>query len=228
MSAITLHNTAPAGYKEITIFKKTPKGDYVTDKATNKPKEFSCLQEKKTGDIYNDDPAYIVAIKCAILFFATPLIAIGVMAWNLCKIPIDLTRVTLLTLKNFGKWWKEKGPCSACVKSAKFFLEKTCKVLLQDLWHIVRAPIYCIGMQILTLIGIAFPFWARKKIAKLEYHWQDKIPLKYDIRELDKEEKTKFCPLLWKEEKKPQACYIAHCFQPLGNLKKDSNLILKK
>jgi hypothetical protein len=52
--------------------------------------EISYLMKKETGDLYWDEDVAPVAVKCALVFVATPLYTLGVMSWYALQIPFDL------------------------------------------------------------------------------------------------------------------------------------------
>jgi hypothetical protein len=68
-------------------------GKAVKDPATGKVKKKSVItyiEDIRTGNLYLDEEAHVVAFKCFVLVFAIPFYTVGKMAWHLFKIPCGL------------------------------------------------------------------------------------------------------------------------------------------
>jgi hypothetical protein len=211
-----------SSWREVVVSEKDENGNVLKNKDGN-PIETTYIEDAKTGDLYVNDDRFVVAVKSAMAFAATPILAAGVMVWNIGKIFFDIVRISFNVLQNFGTWWKEKG----LFHIVKEFFGRIFKaVICQDLWHIVRAPFYAIGMMMAAGIGVICPYFGRKWVAKIENSWQDGFSHERDIRVAGEKESLTLCPVIWKESKEARVFYLAHCFQVQGNIHKPNILIL--
>jgi hypothetical protein len=72
----------------------SPRFEPVTLFNHERREEIDYLMEIKTGDLYRQEPQLSIAIKCGLIFCATPLYVFLVMSWYSCKLVADCTTLS--------------------------------------------------------------------------------------------------------------------------------------
>src|SRR5579862_8762037 len=63
----------------------------------------SYIEDVKTGEMYLDEPGYVVATKCALIALNMPFYTAGKMAWHLFKTPIEIGAMVIDTIIKVGQ-----------------------------------------------------------------------------------------------------------------------------
>lgn len=145
-----------------------------------------------SGERYRYDPLHVIAMKCAAIFLATPIYLGLYMAWHASR------AVSTLFTQKISQWPKH---------------------LFNDIWCIVRAPIFAIGMMLAAPVGILQPLHGRKLVSEIERKWHFDASYKEDFRLLQDEKDLDILVYLKEallDRSSTTTCYLAHCFQPLG------------
>ena len=89
--------------------------------------------------------------------------------------------------------------------------------IIQDIWRIVRIPIFMTGMMLAALYGMVSPYDGRHLMGKIEFSWHDGAPCRMDWRHARSED-------LFQLERDIQAIkkgkfhFLAYCMQKSGNI----------
>lgn len=119
--------------------------------------------ELATGKRFLQEPVLNISIKCALIFFGSFLYA-----------PLYLStlalRGALLPMAIVAKHvsYFVKDPSRATAAGIGRALMKGPYALLKEIWHIVKIPLYVIGLQAAALQGIIHPLEGRKNFGELE------------------------------------------------------------
>jgi len=168
-------------------------------------KDVVLVYNENTGNFYKPDTISSVSAKCLGVALMNPIYTVARIMYHAVKIIVDFVRLIFVKIADFSKDLETEGFCGALTKNLKdFFIEVIFKTA-GNVWEIVRAPIYGVGVQIAAFEGIFDdPYKARDHIAKIESTWNHEKDRHEDIRHGLKE---------------GDAFFGAYCFQPVGNIK---------
>lgn len=231
MSSVqALHPNAPSSWCPYA----TNNGDWVNTKVlkigsngTEKWKRYT--QELSTGDLYgvplneemcgsskgDPEPPVGIALKCAGIFVATPFYMLGVMGVNALKIIVDISSIFWRIIPQFIEEFSTKK-CIAAM--GNFFMSINWDLphaIMQDIWRVVRSPLYAGGMALACVYGIVSPYEGRKWISKIEGLWHE-ASYKMDFR-LGMSKKYSLTQFI-SDIAKGKILFLAWCMQKRGNI----------
>lgn len=139
--------------------------------------------------LYRQEPLLVTAIKCANLFF------FGNILYFIAYTSVQVTRLFTVPLANRAPF-----------------------LFLNELWHLVKVPIYFLGIQIAAAYGMICPLEGRELIASLETDLHNGKTRKEARQYQEKEPFSDFQDFsdLFCEENPKTAFFLAYCMQPLG------------
>lgn len=140
-------------------------------------------------EFYLHEPLVQTAVKCALLF------SLGNPAYFLCYTAMQCIRLITVPVYN-----------------------ASLTALGKELWHLIKLPLYFLGMQVSALYGIINPLEGRALLAEWERALHDgKTRSQAAQRHVNLSEIDPLAQMFLKEE--PEwAGFIAFCMQPLGRL----------
>lgn len=185
------------------------------------------IEDVKTGEMYLDEPGYVVAVKCFCIALGMPFYALGKMIWYAVKTPIEITVIACDTIAKAGQKLIQGSLCEAAIHSKEGLIEAA-QVLANGIFDIVKSPFFAIGCQLTAIYGIFKPFHARKFEAMIENAWQNGVSFREDGRKFpDPGEKFS-----WKDFKRDvhnaNPSYLAQCFQVRGNVNQSRVIVVRR
>jgi hypothetical protein len=170
------------------------------------------IEHVHSGDLYKDEPWYLVSIKCACLAFALPFYGLGKIAWHVIKIPLQIIDIASESFAKIAERFKE-GLCMEGINEIGHFFYQEISIFAADVFEIAKVPIFTIGCEIAAIYGIIKPYHGRRFEAMMEHAWQNGISYKKDQRTGPSQNEEGCFPCV--RENNP--CYMARCFQSRGN-----------
>lgn len=168
--------------------------------------------EDNDGNIYYDEPADMVAGKCAGLLAGVPLYTLGKIGWHVCKTPLQVVKVVLNTLVGMGQKLAAMELYGA-VRELGNGCSQAVRETAEEIFEVVKAPLFGLGMEFAAVYGLVKPFHARYAVQKIEHAWYCGVSYKQDIRhDYDHSLMAFFAGI---RDGKPW--YLAYCFQIRGN-----------
>ena len=216
-------------WRRVTVYRLDGKGKPETEKVKDprtgneitRNKEYTYIEDAETKELYWDEPAYVVAMKCAGIALATPLYTVTYMVWNLAKLPLDIVAIVGSAMEKIGSQVKEYKIVDAAATFWKEIVIQLPTQLFTDIWNIVKSPLFALGIEFAAIYGILDPFRGRAIEAKIEQIWQNNVSYKEDFRET----KTVDTGSCWRnfvnDVTAARAFYFAWCFQVRGNSNDD-------
>jgi hypothetical protein len=173
------------------------------------------ILHKSSGDLYLDESMNLVRCKCAcIAFVSLPYITLRT-AFHISRLIVD----TACIAKHF---FSEKGKNQqGHTNLAHRHIMQAFVCAKKNMTFIVKAPLYAIGVQFVSLLGLIHPFLARRWIAKIENFYHDGSNIKDISCCIDTllEPHESFCKSIYQHiTEKKDVLFLANCFQPRGNI----------
>ncbi|HKZ00305.1 MAG TPA: hypothetical protein VJ112_03965 [Rhabdochlamydiaceae bacterium] len=205
--------------------KGSPETEKVKDPSTGKEitrnKEYSFIEDARTKELYWDEPAFVVSMKCAGIALGTPSYTAMYMAWNLAKLPLDTVAIAGTALEKIGSQLKERKMVDAAATFWKEIVIQLPTQLFTDIWNIVKSPLFALGIEFAAIYGIFDPFRGRALEAKIEQIWQNNVSCKQDFRETQTVDTGSCWRNFVNDATAAKAFYFAWCFQVRGNSSDD-------
>ncbi len=182
---------------------------------------FSYIENIKTGQIYYDESAFTLMVKCTAIFFAAPFFTLGVMLWNVHQI----FRSIKFIAHNVFHAARGDFVLGRYFDAAQI-LDREIKhfpgILKERIFEIIKAPLYGLGLQLAALSGIIRPFHGRQFVSLIDKSWHNGATYKDDIWRviLRHKEIDSAC---WEDMHGGKEMFLAYCFQERGNVRKDPN-----
>ena len=172
----------------------------------------SYIEHIHSGDLYLEEPWYVVSVKCACLALALPFYGLGKMVWHTIKIPLQIVAIARDSIAKIAERFKE-GLCLEAIKEIGHFFYQEVSTFAAEVFEVIKAPIFTVGCEIAALCGIVKPYHGRRYEAMIEHAWQNGVSYKKDKRNgpTGNEEDCLACV----RENNP--CYMGRCFQVRGN-----------
>ena len=218
-------------WQQVTLTKRDAAGKII--ESGNTSRHFEYLMEAKTGDLYLYEQAGSIETKsaiamksCGIFMAALPYGAL-VMFANLVNMAMDIAKIAWRVLKDFGETWKNKGVFDALFSIVFAVVWEMPKSVLVNMWRIVRAPFYALGVQFAAALGIFSPYEGRRMIGMIEREWHDGLTFKDDFRMgkderfLNAEDCEKYCGdcgTCFTQIKGGTVLFLGWCMQVRGNI----------
>jgi hypothetical protein len=220
----TVFEKTDTAFRRVQVMKRDENGNFKSYQRTDPVTKAKCMDSRityiehiSTGELYKDEPAQIVSIKCALIVLAMPFYTVGKMAWYLCKTPFDITTIVLdtlikagqqLVLGRFYAGFSEMGNgCIQLVDSVG-----------SNLFEIVKGPIFGLGTALAALYGTVKPYHGRVFEALMEKAWQQGASYKDDFRNIPPRAGENCWEAFVKDVQLAHPFYLAHCFQSRGNI----------
>ena len=213
-----------SAFRRVHLMKKDADGNIkfydVKNIETGETKKISVLsyiEEIETGDLQKDEPAHVVAQKCAWVALAIPFYTAGAMAWNAFKIPVEICSMLLDTLKKVGELLALQRLYEGAVEMRQGLMQIP-GIIGDRLFEIVKAPIFGFGAEIASICGMIKPYRCRKIEALIESAWHGGASYKEDFRKIPKRPDENCLEAFVKDAQLMRPFYLAHCFQVRGNV----------
>ncbi len=177
----------------------------------------SSIVDRTTGDLYLDEKAYVVWVKCIAIMLGMPLYTLATIGWHLTKIPVVITVIAFDILKTVPSYCLE----NKMDKAWAHFKERVWEIATlsaKEIFEVVKAPFYMIAAESGALVGVFNPYLGRKWVGKIEYSWQNQRSYKEDFRVIPERPGESFWEAFVKDVIHSRAFYLAYCFQVRGNL----------
>lgn len=212
-------------FKRVCVRKKDEEGNIKSYNGNNGEKitDLYYIQELKTGNLYFDDPSYVVAMKCFMIFLAMPIYTAGKLMWNVFKTPVDIVAVAIDTFVNMGEKFCSLQLYEGCIEIKEGCVQ-IIKTLGSGLFEIIKAPIFGFGAELAALYGIFKPYHGRKMEGMVENAWQAGASYKGNCQSSPRGNESCWKAFL-KEMRSATPTYLAQCFQVRGNIH-DERIIL--
>lgn len=171
----------------------------------------------KTGDLYIDDPVYVVSLKCVLVALGLPFQAVAKAGWHAIKTSLQIGSIAFESISQIGKRMSEGFVCEAISEAFQFFV-RGAKVLATGLFNIIKIPLFALGAEIAALYGIFKPYHGRKFEARIEKAWESGASYKEDVRNIPPPGNGEsHLTAFFSGVRDTPAFYLAHCFQVRGN-----------
>ena len=183
--------------------------------------EVCYIEDKLTGDLYIDESASVIAIKCTAIFSVTPLYTAGVIAWNLYQLCGGVARAAAEMFKAM------RNGCSDVSEMKRTFslLPHTCKERLMEM---ISAPLFGLGMAGAAALGVLKPLHGRSIEALVEKAWHKGASYKDDMRKIPERKAENAWVSCWKDIHSGKEFFLAYCFQVRGNLSDRDIRVLRR
>src|SRR5579872_6758783 len=145
-------------WQRVTVLRLNDKGGVLKPRKVNGDQHVGpsgqtlYMMDARTGDLYWDEPQYVIAIKSALIFLATPLYTIGNMTWYFVKAKYDTVKIGVAAIKKFGEEYKQKCLPTALCNLIKSFVWEIPKTAITNYWNVLRSPFYGVGMAATALV----------------------------------------------------------------------------
>jgi hypothetical protein len=221
-------------FRRVTVSKRDADGNIkfynVKDKQTGEQRRVSQLtyiEDVKSGNLYLDEDAFVVATKCAMIFCAAPFYAFGEMSWHLCKTPIEVTTLAIDVISKVGQQLI-LGRFYEAALEIGYGTIQVLESLGSGLFEIVKAPIFGFGMQLAAVYGVIKPYHGRKIEALIENAWQKGAHFKQDFRDIPARPGENCWQAFVKDVKDSRPLYLAYCFQVRSNVNNPRIIIVNR
>jgi hypothetical protein len=206
-------------WRKVVVHRLDAAGSPIKEENGVRAREYRYIEDVKTGELYWDESASVIAMKCAGIVLGLPTYLLTYAAWNMIKLPLNITAIINSTLdelsQNWGSGQLKEGARVLC---EGFFTQLPAR-MFPHIWNVVKSPLLAISLGSAAIYGMVDPFCGRKMIAHIEHAWQNNISYKYDLRKI----KTADTGNIWfnfiNDCHVSKAFYLAWCFQPRGNIK---------
>jgi hypothetical protein len=134
------------------------------------PDERWFVEHKETGQLHIDEPAYILAVKCAAIFIVTPLYTVGHVAWNCYQ----MVRCIIAVSYNAFHALRADVGMERFFDAMRAFNEEINplpNLLMERLFAILKSPLYGVALGLAALSGIIRPLQGRHCVALIEKAW---------------------------------------------------------
>ena len=135
------------------------------------------LADRKTKESYLAEEEETIQIKCAVIFFATPL-------FTLAKIVYAIFNTFIRAIQSAAK--AIAYLCQGELEESRKKLKECSFILGKGLWEIIKAPLFCLSYQATALYGLSNPLRARKYMAQIEKIWNYDISFLPGAKEREK------------------------------------------
>jgi hypothetical protein len=200
------------------------------DPATGETKKVAILtyiEDMHTGEIYLDEPAYIVSVKSALIALGLPFYTFGRMVMIAIKTPIEITTIALETLYKLGQ---QLCRCQWNEASAEVMrgVAQSGNLLGNALYEIVKAPLFMLGCELAAIYGIFKPYHGRKYEAMIERAWQQGSSYKKDCRNISARPGENCWEACVKDLRASDTQYLGLCYQVRGNVSSPLITVIKR
>jgi hypothetical protein len=194
---------------------------------TRKTPVLPYIEDIKTGEIQRDEPAYIIATKCALIALGIPFYTMGKMAWSYFKTPFEISALAINTLASAGERLLLGNLYESAVEMLRGFSQLP-SVLGRALFDIVTAPLFALGIKLAGIYGIIRPYHGRKIEALIEFTWQRGVRCQEDFRKIPEREGENCLQAFVKDIQSFPPFYFAYCFQSRGNVNDPNILVVSR
>lgn len=246
----SLMESTDSVFRRVQLMKEDADGNFkyydsketITDPVTNEkkiiPKKvcvLSYIEDVKTGDLYLDEPEYIIAVKCALCALGIPFYAFAKVLWHAIKTPLQINAIGIDAICRALQHLTSDAPYDAAA-DLKQRMNQMSEVLYAGLFEIIKAPLFALGCELASICGVFKPYHGRKFEALVEKAWQNDASYKIDFRNIPARSGedcwTAFKMDCWtafvKDFKDTPPFYLAHCFQVRGNVNDPRVVILNR
>ncbi len=168
-----------------------------------------------TGDRYVDDPMKLVAFKCGALVCWLPIFVLNFIIFNAVRgVSVITTEVVDSTYAMLERPEKEN-----ILNRIKRLGHEIPATLIETIKKLCAAPFYGLAMIGASAYGLVFPYVGREYVAKVESSWRELSPRADILRQHSEVEFLEAMSTVFRKRQAPYTFYLAHCFQPLGNVR---------
>lgn len=128
------------------------------------------VEHKGTGQLHLDEPAYILAVKCALIFIGTPFYTFGHIAWN-CYQMLRCIAVVAYNAVHASREFIDRERLFDATRAFHAEIKPLPRLLMERLCAILKAPLYGLGLGLAALSGIIRPLHGRHCVALIEKAW---------------------------------------------------------
>ncbi|MBS0604326.1 MAG: hypothetical protein JSS60_04720 [Verrucomicrobia bacterium] len=220
----TLCDRTETAFQRAHVMKRDAQGNIKLydskDPATGEVRKVGVLtyiEDVKSGELFLDEPAYIVSVKCALIALGMPFYTLGKMSWHIFKTPFEIGAIALETLYKTGEQLA-LGKLYEGAVSMRSGITQAAEAFGTGLYEIVKAPFFGLGCELAALYGVVKPFHGRKIEAMIEKAWQNGASYKEDFRNVPARPGETCWQAFRKDMQDAHPFYLAHCFQVRGNV----------
>ena len=195
--------------------------------AVRKDALLNYIEDVRTGELYLDEPTYVVAVKCAVITLGMPLYAFGRMTWNLVKTPIEIGTIALDAIRQLSTQLRQCH-LKESASTLKTAVIQSTAAFGHGLYEIVKAPLFMLGCELAAIYGIFRPYHGRKYEAILEHFWQRGVSYKNDFVSIPARPGESCWEAFRKDIMNAHTCYLARCFQVRGNVNESRVVVIKR
>jgi hypothetical protein len=220
---ITKCNDSSSNWRTVNVWKKKSDGQYIQDKKGQNI-VYGYTMDKRTGELYKggplrDDSSFAIKTKCFFLLGINPIYTSVYMTWHLVKAAVHTVRMSMDTVKKISQTRHEHKLEESVGTFFKGFLWDLPQVVGFDLFNVVRAPLYGLGVELACAYGMVNSNEGRKWEAWVERKWHRNISWRHDWRMMRTPESEGIIKAPLKDIKLAKVCYEAFCFQVKDNIK---------
>jgi hypothetical protein len=194
--------------------------DLDTGEVTPTGPEFCFIENIHNGQIYLDEPGFVIAVKCALVFFAVPLFTAGTMLWHVHQI----FRSIGLIARNVFNTARRDFVLGRYFEAAQI-LDREIKplpgILKERILAIIKAPFFGLGLEIAALAGMIRPLHGREYVGMILKAWHNGATYKNNICKVLLREKDINYTTLSRDIHSGDEFFLAYCFLDRGNVKTD-------
>jgi len=223
-----------AAFQRVHVMKKDENGSIklydVKDKITgetNRTAILTYIEDVKTGELYMDEEAHVVAFKCALVVLGMPFYTLGKMVWHAVKTPLEIGALALNILAEAGSDFAQGKLYEGSTLLRKGLIQSSEK-LGNGVYEIIKSPIFGIGAAFGGICGVIKPFRGRTIEARVENAWQNGVSHKNDFRNIPPRAGENCLQAFFKDVLDSRPFYLAHCFQIRGNTHDPSVTVIRR
>lgn len=191
---------------------------------------FEYVVHNQSGTLYLDESLGAVCFKCVIIAFVNPVFAAIRMLWHASRVVMDITAIAANSMKEYLRLRSLPHAEAALIELKKSTFHSITSSIKENIWRIVSAPIFALGVEIGAFIGLFAPYEGRAFIGEMERLSQDGRGVKDYYCSIDDCLSGNISNLsdYVKKLMKKEVCFLAFCFQPRGTLDPDKFHIEKR
>ena len=205
-------------WKEVLVNKRDPYGRERMDRnAINSSRiaNFVYVMHTPSGELYNDDPLETVRTKCLLVALGSPVFAA-------CRAFAGVVRTVVDTAVAAGRFFSSLSSNLSSQDRSQLqsrILQDWSTSMKNNLLKIVSAPFLLLGMEFGAILGLFAPFEGRRIVASAESMYNNAVGAKNAHCFLDDliDNNVNSANIIEKLTK-PSVCFLARCFQPMGNI----------
>jgi hypothetical protein len=194
-------------WKNVTVSKIDSQGQIMYDRNHPDPQyvaEFPYVVYDPTGELFIRDPLNTIRVKCVGIALLSPIFSAVRLMRSLYRTVLDTASAASRFFASFFE------PDANTTESRLRVFSDWSHRMKDNILKIVTAPMLLIGMELGAMVGIFMPLEGRRIVAMAESIYNDAVGIK-----------NQKCSLYFvpgADQTSSDVCFLAQCFQPVGNM----------